>query len=84
MGHPTLSARPPRAPAGRSADRNDGLGQLEGERRAGAKLRQMRALVRGRVCPKARPLTLELPKPVVPVGDRPLLAHVRPLAERVG
>jgi mannose-1-phosphate guanylyltransferase len=23
-----------------------------------------------------RPLTLELPKPVVPVGDRPLLAHV--------
>lgn len=25
---------------------------------------------------RLRPLTLELPKPVVPVGDRPLLAHV--------
>lgn len=25
---------------------------------------------------RLRPLTLELPKPVVPVGDRPLLAHI--------
>jgi mannose-1-phosphate guanylyltransferase len=32
---------------------------------------------------RLRPLTLELPKPVVPVGDRPLLAHVA-AACRVG
>jgi mannose-1-phosphate guanylyltransferase len=31
-----------------------------------------------------RPLTLELPKPVVPVGDRPLLAHVAATCRSAG
>lgn len=33
---------------------------------------------------RLRPLTLELPKPVVPVGDRPLLAHVAAACRRAG
>jgi mannose-1-phosphate guanylyltransferase len=33
---------------------------------------------------RLRPLTLELPKPVVPVGDRPLLAHVADACRRAG
>ncbi|RYZ02936.1 MAG: NDP-sugar synthase [Myxococcales bacterium] len=33
---------------------------------------------------RLRPLTLELPKPVVPVGDRPLLAHVSAACRRAG
>jgi len=33
---------------------------------------------------RLRPLTLELPKPVVPVGDRPLLAHVAGACRRAG
>jgi mannose-1-phosphate guanylyltransferase len=33
---------------------------------------------------RLRPLTLELPKPVVPVGDRPLLAHVAAACQRAG
>jgi mannose-1-phosphate guanylyltransferase len=33
---------------------------------------------------RLRPLTLELPKPVVPVGDRPLLAHVAASCRRAG
>jgi mannose-1-phosphate guanylyltransferase len=33
---------------------------------------------------RLRPLTLELPKPVVPVGDRPLLAHVVAACRRAG
>ncbi len=31
-----------------------------------------------------RPLTVELPKPVVPVGDRPLIAHVAAACRRAG
>lgn len=33
---------------------------------------------------RLHPLTLELPKPVVPVGDRPLLAHVAAACRRAG
>jgi mannose-1-phosphate guanylyltransferase len=33
---------------------------------------------------RLRPLTLELPKPVVPVGDRPLLAHIAARCRRAG
>lgn len=33
---------------------------------------------------RLRPLTLELPKPVVPVGDRPLIAHVAEACRRAG
>ncbi len=33
---------------------------------------------------RLRPLTLELPKPVVPVGDRPLIAHVASALRRAG
>lgn len=33
---------------------------------------------------RLRPLTLELPKPVVPVGDKPLLAHVAAACRRAG
>ena len=33
---------------------------------------------------RLRPLTLELPKPVVPVGDRPLLAHVAAACRAAG
>lgn len=33
---------------------------------------------------RLRPLTLELPKPVVPVGDRPLLAHIAAACRRAG
>ncbi len=33
---------------------------------------------------RLRPLTLELPKPVVPVGDRPLLAHVAAACSAAG
>lgn len=33
---------------------------------------------------RLRPLTLELPKPVVPVGDRPLLAHIAAACLRAG
>lgn len=33
---------------------------------------------------RLRPLTTELPKPVVPVGDRPLLAHVAAACRRAG
>jgi mannose-1-phosphate guanylyltransferase len=33
---------------------------------------------------RLRPLTEELPKPVVPVGDRPLLAHVAAACRRAG
>lgn len=33
---------------------------------------------------RLRPLTLELPKPVVPVGDRPLLAHIAERCRRAG
>ena len=33
---------------------------------------------------RLRPLTLELPKPAVPVGDRPLLAHVAAACKRAG
>jgi mannose-1-phosphate guanylyltransferase len=33
---------------------------------------------------RLRPLTLELPKPIVPVGDRPLLAHVAAACRRAG
>jgi mannose-1-phosphate guanylyltransferase len=33
---------------------------------------------------RLRPLTLELPKPVVPVGDRPLLAHVARACRNAG
>lgn len=33
---------------------------------------------------RLRPLTLELPKPVVPVGDRPLLAHVAATCRSAG
>lgn len=33
---------------------------------------------------RLRPLTFELPKPVVPVGDRPLLAHVAAACRRAG
>jgi mannose-1-phosphate guanylyltransferase len=33
---------------------------------------------------RLRPLTLELPKPVVPVGDRPLIAHVAEACGRAG
>lgn len=33
---------------------------------------------------RLRPLTLELPKPIVPVGDRPLLAHVASACRRGG
>jgi mannose-1-phosphate guanylyltransferase len=33
---------------------------------------------------RLRPLTLELPKPVVPVGDRPLLAHVAATCRAAG
>lgn len=33
---------------------------------------------------RLRPLTLELPKPVVPVGDRALLAHVAAACRRAG
>jgi mannose-1-phosphate guanylyltransferase len=33
---------------------------------------------------RLHPLTLELPKPVVPVGDRPLLAHVADACRRAG
>jgi mannose-1-phosphate guanylyltransferase len=33
---------------------------------------------------RLHPLTLELPKPVVPVGDRPLLAHVAAACQRAG
>jgi mannose-1-phosphate guanylyltransferase len=33
---------------------------------------------------RLRPLTLELPKPAVPVGDRPLLAHVAAACRRAG
>jgi mannose-1-phosphate guanylyltransferase len=33
---------------------------------------------------RLRPLTLELPKPVVPVGDRPLLAHVADACRAAG
>lgn len=33
---------------------------------------------------RLRPLTLELPKPVVPVGDRPLLAHVAAACREAG
>src|SRR5436190_2325769 len=33
---------------------------------------------------RLRPLTLELPKPVVPVGDRPLIAHLAAACHRAG
>jgi mannose-1-phosphate guanylyltransferase len=33
---------------------------------------------------RLRPLTLELPKPVVPVGDRPLLAHIAAACRAAG
>ncbi len=33
---------------------------------------------------RLQPLTLELPKPVVPVGDRPLLAHIAAACRRAG
>ena len=33
---------------------------------------------------RLRPLTLELPKPAVPVGDRPLLAHIAAACRRAG
>lgn len=33
---------------------------------------------------RLRPLTDELPKPLVPVGDRPVLAHIAELLHRVG
>ncbi len=33
---------------------------------------------------RLRPLTLELPKPVVPVGDRPLIAHVAAACRAAG
>jgi mannose-1-phosphate guanylyltransferase len=33
---------------------------------------------------RLHPLTLELPKPVVPVGDRPLLAHIAVACRRAG
>lgn len=33
---------------------------------------------------RLRPLTLELPKPAVPVGDRPLIAHVAAACRRAG
>lgn len=33
---------------------------------------------------RLRPLTLELPKPIVPVGDRPLLAHVAAACRAAG
>lgn len=33
---------------------------------------------------RLHPLTLELPKPVVPVGDRPLLAHIAAACRRAG
>jgi mannose-1-phosphate guanylyltransferase len=33
---------------------------------------------------RLRPLTLELPKPLVPVGDRPLLAHIAERCRAVG